>query len=209
VVKSAGMGRGLLIAMEGVDGSGKTTQARMLAEALARRGFNVVLTQEPTRGPHGQKLRDYLAGTARHLTPKAELELFIADRRDHVRLVLGPALAAGRLVITDRYYYSSAAYQGALGLDPQEILAQNEAFAPWPHLVFLLRLPVSQSLARLAAKGAGARQLTEAAAYLERVAAIYESFSGPIFRPLDASQSPEVLHGLILREVLDLAENAG
>jgi dTMP kinase len=89
---------GVLLALEGVDGSGKTTQARLLAEALRQRGLAVLLTREPTSGPAGEKLRRYLAGPSRHLSPDAELALFLEDRREHVALVIRPALAAGQVM---------------------------------------------------------------------------------------------------------------
>jgi dTMP kinase len=72
---------GVLLALEGVDGSGKTTQAHLLARALQRRGLRVRLTREPSSGPAGQSLRRYLAGPTRHLNPAVELASFIADRR--------------------------------------------------------------------------------------------------------------------------------
>jgi len=202
------MARGLLFALEGIDGSGKSTQARLLAGALEKQGRAVVRTQEPTDGPTGKELRRYLQGLTRHLSPAAELELFTADRREHVARLIQPALAAGKIVISDRYYYSSAAYQGALGLDPQEILALNESFAPRPHLVFLLQLPVSKALERLAAKGAADRQVSESLPYLQQVAAIYDRFQGPCFRRLDASLAPAVLQALILAETLAVVRNS-
>ena len=155
------MKRGFLIALEGVDGSGKTTQARLLAAALKDRGLKATLTREPTDGRQGEKLRRYLAGPARHLSAAAELALFTADRRDHVRQVISPGLAAGLIVISDRYYYSSVAYQGALGLDPGAILALNQAFAPPPDLVFILTLPISRAIARLSATPGRERQVSE------------------------------------------------
>lgn len=188
------MGRGFLLALEGVDGSGKTTQARLLAVSLLQQGREVVLTQEPTDGPVGQKLRRYLQGPSRNLSPREELDLFLADRREHVEQVIKPALAGGRIVITDRYYYSTAAYQGALGLDPEEILAANEAFAPRPDLVFLFILPVSQALARLQR----ARQVSELAPYLERVAAIYDTLPGPHIQRVDAGATSQALHATLL-----------
>lgn len=196
------MAKGFLIALEGVDGSGKSTQAKLLAAALQARGREVVLTQEPTGGAGGVKLRQYLQGPERHLRPEEELELFIADRREHVAQVIRPALAAGHLVITDRYYYSSVAYQGALGLDPAQILARNEAFAPRPDLVFLLTLSPAQALARLAGSSGRARQVSEAREYLERVAAIYASLSGPQIHRVDASAPPEQIHATLLRVTL-------
>jgi dTMP kinase len=198
--------RGFLLALEGVDGSGKTTQARLLAVSLLQQGREVVLTQEPGAGPMGQRLRRYLRGPARRLTPQDELELFLADRREHVDQVIKPALAAGQMVITDRYYYSSVAYQGALGLDPIWILEANEAFAPRPDLVFILVIPVARALARLRRP----RQLSEKPAYLERVAAIYDTLQGSHIQRVDATASPPALHAdLLARTQGALAEFGG
>jgi dTMP kinase len=195
--------RGFFIVLEGVDGAGKTTQARLLARALEDRGLEVLLTQEPTRGPYGQKLRQYLAGVHRHLSPEEELKLFLADRREHVREVIEPALAAGVIVISDRYYYSTAAYQGALGLDPARILALNEAFAPRPDLVLILTLPLKEALTRLAQSRPGARQVSENPAYLERVAAIYGGLAEPQIRRVDASAPLKTTHAILLRLTLE------
>jgi dTMP kinase len=195
---AAEMAQGVLMALEGIDGSGKSTQAELLAAALRKRlrqeGRVVVLTREPTDGITGQQLRRYLQGPARHLSPEEELELFVADRREHVDQIIRPALEAGKIVVTDRYYYSSAAYQGALGLDPGKILALNESFAPRPHLVFVLELPVNEAMARLAKKGKEGLQLSESQVYLSRVAAIYATLKGPQIRRLDAGRRPEVIH---------------
>jgi dTMP kinase len=195
-----------LLALEGIDGSGKTTQAGLLAGALKQRGFTVVLTREPTSGPAGQRLRRYLSGPARHLSPPEELALFIRDRRDHVARVIRPALAAGHVVVTDRYYYSSVAYQGALGLDPARILAENEAFAPRPHLVFILTLPPALAVARLSGSPRRLPQVSEGQDYLEQVAAIYASLTGPHLHRVDAAASPEAIHAELLKITLKVLE---
>lgn len=195
-----------LLALEGIDGSGKTTQAGLLAGALKQRGFKVVLTREPTSGPAGQRLRRYLSGPARHLSPAEELARFVRDRREHVARVIRPALAAGRVVITDRYYYSSVAYQGALGLDPARILAENEAFAPRPHLVFILTLPPALAVARLSGSPRRLPQVSEEQDYLEQVAAIYASLTGPHIHRVDAAASPEAIHAELLKITLKVLE---
>jgi dTMP kinase len=195
------MSKGFLIALEGVDGSGKSTQAEMLANSLEKDGHQVVLTREPTHGPAGQKLQRYLLGPSRHLSPGEELELFIEDRRQHVDQIIKPALERGKVVITDRYYYSSVAYQGALGLDPNDILAANEAFAPAPDLVIILDLPVTEALGRLAKKGKAAHQVSESFPYLKQVEAVYASLKGPRFRRLDATRPPMEVHAMVLAEV--------
>jgi dTMP kinase len=194
---------GVLLALEGIDGSGKSTQAHLLAKALSHRGANVVLTREPTAGPAGIRLRHYLAGPTRYLSPAAELGLFMDDRRDHVTTVILPALATGQVVITDRYYYSSVAYQGALGLDPAGILDDNEAFAPRPGLAFFLTLPPALALTRLSTHPGRQRQLTEYQNYLELVAAIYGSLTGPHIYRVDAANLPEIVHADILTITLD------
>ena len=189
---------GVLLALEGVDGSGKTTQAHLLAEALRQRGVEVVLTREPTAFPTGEKLRRYLSGPRRNLSSTEELALFLDDRRQHVAKVIGPALAAGQVVITDRYYYSSVAYQGALGLDPASILAANEAFAPRPDVVFILTLPPKSAVARLSQNRGRTRQVSEGQDYLEQVASIYASLTGPQIHRVDAARPPEVVHADLL-----------
>ncbi|MEZ4238586.1 MAG: dTMP kinase [Myxococcota bacterium] len=138
--------RGALITVEGIDGAGKTTQARRLVAALRRAGLEVLLEKEPTDGPHGQRLRAS-ARTGR-LPPEEELALFLADRREHVDQVIAPALARGAVVVLDRYTLSTAAYQGARGLDPHDILRRN-AFAPVPDRTLLLDLPPEAGVARV------------------------------------------------------------
>jgi dTMP kinase len=194
------MARGLLIALEGIDGSGKSTQAELLAAALQKLGRAVVLTREPTNGRTGQKLRRYLQGPSRHLSPQEELHLFVADRREHVARLIRPALEAGKIVISDRSYYSSVAYQGALGLAPERILALNESFAPRPALVFVLNLPVPQAMKRLTRKGQGGLQVSESPVYLQQVAAIYAGLKGPHIRQLDATLPPARVHQILLKE---------
>ena len=198
------MGRGHLIALEGVDGAGKTTQAMGLAAILARFGRRVLFTREPTYGPAGLKLRAYLCGGSRHLTPTEELALFQADRREHVAATIQPALDKGWVVITDRYYYSSAAYQGALGLDPGKILADSELFAPRPDLVAILTLPLDQAVARCLESRGGELQVSEDPAYLEKVAALYDTFQGQHVRRLDGAAPASQVQG----ELLDWALKA-
>ena len=201
--------RGVLLALEGIDGCGKSTQAELLAAALRERGLEVVLTCEPTDSPLGQQIREYFQGPDRYLSPKEELNLFMADRREHVAEVIEPALAEGKIVITDRYYYSSVAYQGALGLDPDRILAQNEVMAVRPDLAVILTLPVAQALARLSATPQRARQVSEDPAYLEQVATIYAGLQGPHLRHLDASGPPPAVHAALLSLILEFLETAG
>ncbi len=202
------MAKGFLIALEGVDGSGKSTQAGLLAASLEKDGHPVVLTREPTNGPAGQQLGSYLMGPGRHLSPEEEFKLFLEDRRGHVSQIISPSLAQGKIVISDRYYHSSVAYQGALGLDPDDILAANQSFAPAPDLVFLLVLPVAEALHRLARKGKEARQVSESFPYLKQVAAIYAGLQGPRFRRVEASQPPLAVHAAILEETRRVLKEA-
>jgi dTMP kinase len=201
--------RGVFLALEGIDGCGKSTQAELLASALRARGLEVVLTCEPTDSPLGRQIREYFQGSDRYLSPKEELNLFMADRREHVAGVIEPALAEGKIVICDRYYYSSVAYQGALGLDPERILAQNEVMAVRPDLTVVLTLPVAQALARLSGPPQRPRQVSDDPAYLEQVAAIYAGLKGPHLRHLDASAPPEAVHEALLSLILEFLETTG
>lgn len=143
--------RGLFIVLEGIDGTGKSTQTRLLADWFRERGREVVASREPTDGPWGSQLRAS-AATGR-LSPEEELDLFLRDRREHVEKLIAPSLGAGKVVILDRYYFSTMAYQGARGFDPTEIRRRNEDFAPVPDLLFILDLDVDAALGRIGARG--------------------------------------------------------
>jgi dTMP kinase len=139
----------MLIAFEGGEGTGKSTQARLLAERLG-----AVLTHEPGATPSGVRLRALLLDPASGaLDPRTEALLMAADRAEHVASVIAPALAAGTHVVTDRYVYSSLAYQGyGRGLDLDEVRALSTfAGAPEADLVVLLTVPAAVRDQRLGA----------------------------------------------------------
>ncbi len=188
----------LLVAVEGIDGSGKTTLARALAAGLAARGVAVTLTREPTAGPWGARIR--ASALSGRMAPWEEARAFLEDRREHVRDVIAPALARGEVVVVDRYYFSSMAYQGARGLDPEAIRAENERVAPRPGLLILLAVDVPTALARVSARGAA--DLFERAEDLRRAAAIYDAVSDPAPLRLDAAAPPESLAEAAVSAVL-------
>jgi dTMP kinase len=140
--------KGLLIVFEGVDGSGKSTQVELLAKKLSRKGLEVVTLREPTRGKWGEKIRE-VSKSQDSIIPIEELELFVRDRKENVRKNINPALNAGRIVILDRYYYSTLAYQGARGISLEKIRKQHKIFAPRPDIVFILDVPVGLGLRRI------------------------------------------------------------
>ena len=143
--------QGFLIAIEGIDGAGKTSLATLLAQWCGERGLACVISKEPTSLKWGQELR--ASAKAGRLTLERELELFELDRRQHVANTIAPALAGGSVVILDRYYWSTAAYQGARGADPLAIMAHHETFAPRPDLVVILDSEVDVGLHRIRARG--------------------------------------------------------
>lgn len=184
---------GILLAFEGIDGAGKTTQARRLEATLREAGYPVLYTREPTTGPTGQKIRSLIAAGRGALRPEEELDLFLRDREEHVAAVIRPALARHEVVLLDRYYFSTMAYQGALGLDPEMIRRRNEAFAPPPHLTFVLDLPPAAGLDRIRGARAAAPDTFEREEYLERVRGLFAALTGPGILHLDATQAADVV----------------
>lgn len=172
------MNQGLCIAFEGIDGSGKSTHSGLLGEFLTNMGLCVVVEHEPTAGPWGKKLRES-AATGR-LAPEDELQYFLNDRRQHVEELIAPSLAAGKVVILDRYYFSTMAYQGARGFDPAEIRRKNEEFAPVPDLLLIMDLDVDSALERIGARGDTANEF-EKRENLERCREIFLSLKGESF----------------------------
>jgi dTMP kinase len=199
------LARGRLIVFEGIDGSGKSTLAAWLSQRLRDAGNDTVLRREPTDGPAGQELRRIISEGRKGIAPEAETTLFIEDRRQHVASGIGPDLEAGRVVVLDRYYLSTAAYQGALGMDLEEIMARNESFAPQPDLAFLFDLPVSTALQRITLGRGGQRSAFEKEAYLEQVRRLFLDIRRPWFRSIDADRpQPELQETVlsVLREEL-------
>ncbi len=135
------------IVLEGPDGSGTTTQTRLLAERLRAEGRDVLTTAEPTAGTVGAWIRQILRGGS-GLSSLAVQLLFCADRAEHTERVILPALAAGKTVLCDRYWHSTVAYAEAQGLDPAVLAELNRAFVQPNHVVFALP-PLSVCMERM------------------------------------------------------------
>jgi dTMP kinase len=190
-----------LIALEGLDGCGKTTQLARLADRFRKAGHDPVATAEPTDGAYGRRIRAMAHGEAPEVAAEEELRWFLEDRREHVTRVVAPALAAGRHVLTDRYFLSTVAYQGARGLDPERILAQSEAEFPLPDLVLLLEIPLELALSRVHARGGRLAGAFEARERLERVARIFHSLERPYIIRIQAAGGPDAVAAAIASAV--------
>jgi dTMP kinase len=191
---------GQLIVFEGIDGCGKSTQRERLAAELRERGFDVVTTAEPTDGKWGRRIRT-TARAGSETSAEDELEWFTQDRRSHVAEVIRPALAAGSIVVCDRYFLSTVAYQGARGCDADRILAESEAEFPIPDLVLLLVVAPSVGLSRVRSRGAVAEPRFEEEMFLTAVNAIFAKLDRGYIVRIDANGSPDAVSKSITASV--------
>ena len=192
---------GVLVNLEGIDGCGKSTQSKLLREKLEGEGEKVIILKEPTKRPHGQKLWDVLHGK-RKASNEEILELFVLDRKQHVEEKIQPALDEGAVVLMDRYYYSSMAYQVAGGIDIEEI-REKHVFAPRPDVVLIFDLPVSVALERV--KGHSDADEFEKEEHLEKVRVAYLDLENdPLVRIVDATGTPEEIFGNVWRLVSEV-----
>jgi dTMP kinase len=196
---------GFLVVVEGIDGSGKSTVAAMLAQYCGERGLDCVYTKEPTSVGAGRRLRDSMQSG--RLTLEEELELFLEDRRAHTQRTLAPALAADAIIVLDRYFWSTAAYQGARGANVEVVLERNRVFAPEPDLVLLFDLPAEVARDRIRGRGDSLNTFEETA-YQTRVREIFlqvmkTSINGV---KLDATLPPREVARLALAAFLEKAE---
>ena len=191
----------MLVNLEGIDGCGKSTQSKLLLEKLEEKGEKVLILKEPTKRPHGQKLWDVLHGN-RKATNEEILELFVMDRKQHVEEKIQPALDDGTVVLMDRYYYSSMAYQVAGGIDVEEI-REKHVFAPKPDVVLIFDLPVSVALERV--KGHSDADEFEKEEHLEKVREAYLNLENdPLVRIVDATGTPEEIFENVWRLVSEV-----
>jgi dTMP kinase len=195
------MRSGFFIVIEGIDGTGKSTQVSRLGEWFSQQGREVLRSREPTDGPWGKKLRE--SASRGRLSPKEELSFFLNDRRQHVETTIAPALAAGKVVILDRYYFSTMAYQGARGFDPAEIRRMNEEFAPRPDLLLILDLDVETAHQRIGHRGDSTNEF-EKYESLTRCREIFLALSHePFVRVIDSSGTLDQVSERIQRAVED------
>ena len=146
---------GLFVTLEGIDGAGKSTQARLLAERLRARGHDVLATREPGGAPGAEEIRRLLVeGAPGRWSPETELLLFTAARRDHVERVIGPALARGAVVVCDRFVDSTRAYQGEGRLRAAVDRLHEMMIGVDPDLALVLDMDPDASLGRSETKAA-------------------------------------------------------
>jgi dTMP kinase len=208
------MQKGKFISFEGLDGAGKTTQVKMLAEWMADRGIEYVGTREPGGTLVGMEIRNLILNPIKPLDPMAEAFLFAADRAQHFKDVVIPALKRGEIVICDRCFDSSIAYQGyvrGVGSGFVEHLSSAAMRLNEPHLTILLDLPPDQVALRKNTEDASRfdKETVEfhtklRAAFLARAKNEHKRI-----KVVDATQSVEAIHGEIVRLVKVLLPEAG
>ena len=190
---------GILVVVEGIDGSGKSTLAAAIAAQLESIGHPVVRSREPTDGRYGARVRSAAERGAR-LPVQEEVRLLVLDRREHVQRLILPALAAGKIVVLDRYYHSMLAYQGSSGGDVAQLRALN-VFAPEPDFPILLDVPVDVALARITSRG-GAQSAFEKRDTLQRCSEIFRSEMPINTLVVDGEMQQSVLLGKVMSELV-------
>jgi dTMP kinase len=196
---------GQLIVFEGTDGTGKSTQLKLLATALVKRGLSVESTFEPSNGEYGKQIRAIFTNRKK-ISKEEELDLFIADRKDHVDRLIKPALHSNKIVLCDRYYLSTIAYQGAAGFDPDYILSRNY-FAPVPDLALLFHAPIATGIRRIT-EGRGEKLNDfEKEEYLQKVAEQFNQMTYSFIRRIDATRDIETIHTEVVEHVTQFLES--
>jgi len=203
---------GAFITFEGIDGSGKSTQLRMLASVLRLQGLDVVSTREPGGTPLGQQLRHALLEAESQVDPLAELLLYAADRAQHVRTLVRPALASGHIVLSDRFADATAAYQGAgRGFEPGVVASVIDLATGGlrPDLTLLFDLTVEQANGRAKERTRNGRPPdrleAENESFHERVRECYLRIAAgepERVRVVEAVRSSEEIHARVLEIVL-------
>jgi len=193
---------GVFICVEGLDGCGKTTQTRLLVKRLKKRGYAVVSTAEPSRGEIGRFIKRHCLHSEKRGYGVVEALLFAADRYEHVQNEIKPALGEGKIIVSDRYVYSSLAYQGATGLDIAWIRKINE-HAIRPDLALFVDVEPEIVMQRLKPR----KSVMENLDTQSRVREVYMKSveNGELVR-IDGSRSKQKVGETLLRMVLGFLE---
>jgi dTMP kinase len=196
--------KGVLIAVEGIDGAGKTTQAYLLVEKLKKLGVKAEYTTEPTYGRVGDILRLHVARMKKR-EPIYEALLYTADRFEHVKRVIQPKIRRGIVLVSDRYVYSTLAYQGAAGLD-ERWLRELNFFAPKPNLTIYIDVPPEKSLRRIT----GRKTVFEELNYARKVREFYLKLAKKEgFLVFDGTKKIEALHEEIVSATVKRLKRLG
>jgi dTMP kinase len=208
--------QGKFITFEGIDGSGKSTQLRTLADELRRRGVEVVTTCEPGGTPLGRLLRQAFLESSETVAPMAELLSFAADRAQHVESLIRPALAAGQIVISDRYADATCAYQGAgrgFSVEDVKMVIALATRGLVPDLTLFFDITVDEAIGRMSDRDEAHtkknRMDEETAEFYSRVRDAYLGIAArepDRFHVIDGSNSAENIHKQVLNEVLKVIE---
>lgn len=208
-------GAGLFVSFEGIDGCGKSTQSRLLADALKERGHDVLLTREPGGSPGAEAIRGLLlTGAPDRWSPETEILLFTAARRDHLERCIRPALSAGRTVVTDRFADSTRVYQGAARAGLQDLVDRLHALMIdcEPDLTLLIDMDPEPALARGLARASGEDRFEEMGlAFQQRLRCGFLDLAAANpdrFRVIDGNRPPEAVAAEVIDHVLRHTEAA-
>lgn len=209
--RGTSLGRGLLIVIEGIDGAGTTTQTQRLATALAAGGYEAHATREPSDGPIGKLLRQILAGAHSPMDQTTLSLLFAADRADHLQREVEPALARGAVVISDRWYHSSLAYQGTG--EERLWIAELNRRARRPDLTIFIEVP-AELAAQRRSDAERSEEIFDALATQRRVAAGYRAVIEMLreterIEVVDGSRPITELSATIIAMVRSVCQQAG
>jgi len=196
---------GFFIVFEGIDGVGKTTHAKLLVDFLNKNGYSAIYTTEPTHwSKYGKKIRASFSYKNR-LPVQEEFELFLKDRIEHVKNEVTPALNEGKIVVSDRYYYSSVAYQGSRGMSWEYILQTNISVVMSPDLVILLDVPVDYAMKRILKErknGANSFEKRESLTKVREIFLLLAEKEPNIITIVDSTLSVDEVHKNIVKIVM-------
>ncbi|MDN5358634.1 MAG: dTMP kinase [Candidatus Diapherotrites archaeon] len=196
----------MFFVFEGIDGSGKGTQARLLADHLIKKGRRVVLTEEPTKELFTGYFTRILLRSKDTPDPKTVALMMAADRNEHVKKVIEPALRAGEIVISERYFWSSFVYQVLQGVEEGFVHYINRDF-PRPDITILVDVPAEVALERVTARAHGNDGLIQQFERLEFLRQVREKYlelaEKEGFIIIDGRGDPEEVHRKVLEKIRD------